>query len=137
MVTTPTNLDLCCPDAQAKPADLQRSSTFISCIGAVWVGLEFFRSLLANSEERSDFDISTDVSCPEVVHAGLDNPPTSCELVPKRWMSPIGMIEQQVGFVFTGIQNSSGGTIGTLPEKRTRLMATVLPIPAKILVLAR
>src|SRR3954467_5646832 len=55
----------------------------------------------------------------------------------KRWMSPIGTIEHCVGFVFAGIQNSSGGTIGTLPEKKTRLMATVSMIPANILVLAR
>lgn len=27
----------------------------------------------------------------------------------KRWMSPIGTIEHRVGFVFAGIQNSSGG----------------------------
>src|SRR3954470_19312374 len=63
MVTTPTNLDLCCPDARARPADLQRSSTFISCTGAVWVGLEFFQSLPENSKERSDIDPSANVSC--------------------------------------------------------------------------
>jgi hypothetical protein len=49
----------------------------------------------------------------------------------------MGTIEHLVGFVFAGIQNSSGGTIRTLPKKRTRPMATVLPIPAKILDLAR
>src|SRR3954447_10496131 len=36
----------------------------ISCTGAVWVGLEFFRSLPANSEERSDIDPSAKVSFP-------------------------------------------------------------------------
>ena len=39
--------------------------------------------------------------------------------------------------LFAGIQNSSGGTIGMLPEKITWLMDTFSPIPAKILVLAR
>src|SRR3954462_6827462 len=45
MVTTLINLDLCRPDARAKPADLQRSSTVMSCTGAVWLGLDFFQSL--------------------------------------------------------------------------------------------
>src|SRR3954470_9492584 len=32
--------------------------------GAAWVGLEFFRSLPANSEERSGIDPSANASCP-------------------------------------------------------------------------
>ena len=31
----------------------------------------------------------------------------------------MGTIEHRVGFIFAGIQNSLGGTIGTLPEKST------------------
>src|SRR3954469_3228860 len=80
MVTTPTNLDLCCPDARAKPADLQRSSTFISCIGAVWVGLEFFRSLPANSEERSDIDPFTNV---QVRHGCIFQKTKKCKQHPR------------------------------------------------------
>ena len=49
---------------QMEHASFYFNSTIIFCIGAVWMGLEFFRSKMANSKERSDFNPSANISFP-------------------------------------------------------------------------